>query len=252
MQEERYCSFVGLVPSPIRHSLTLGEIVATCAREEGLEGVTVAGVRGLDEHVDARGWDRPFVPPSPNMPTFDTALVYPGGCLLEGTNLSEGRGTTRPFEVFGAPWLDGDKLAREFAVLRLAGCVARPLAFQATFHKHAGQLCGGVHLHVTDARAFRPVASYLALVTLARAQDPERFRFRTERYEFRDDVPAFDLLTGDATAREAILGGARPAEVAALARVTARELDFYRRAKGAAQESGSAMDHLRIGDIRSM
>jgi uncharacterized protein YbbC (DUF1343 family) len=210
-----YCSFVGLEPIPVRHGLTLGEIVAWRASEEGVAAglVRVLSVGGLDRGAHAPAWDRPFVMPSPNMPTYETALVYPGGCLIEGTNLSEGRGTTRPFEIVGAPWIDGVRLATEMRAVGCAGARVRPVTFLPTFQKHAGQICGGVQVHVTDPDRFRPMASYLALVALARAQDPERFRFRVEPYEFRDDVPAFDLLTGGAEARERIERGEAPARV---------------------------------------
>ncbi len=215
-QAPAFCSFVGLEPIPVRHSLTLGEIVAWRAEVEKVAPgqVEVLGVAGIERYAHAPEWDRPFVMPSPNMPRFETALVYPGGCLVEGTNLSEGRGTTLPFELVGAPWLDGSRLASELHALGLPGCRARPVTFQPTFHKHAGRLCGGVQIHVTDSFEFRPFATYLALVTLARGQDPQRFEFRTAPYEFRDDVPAFDLLTGDAEARERILRGDEPLEVA--------------------------------------
>ena len=211
-QEGAYRSFVGLEPLPVRHALTLGEIVAWRAEVEGVAAnlVRVAGVAGLPRAADATGWDRPFVMPSPNMPTFETALVYPGGCLLEGTNLSEGRGTTRPFEIVGAPWIDGARLADELHALAFPGVRARATTFRPTFQKHAGQICGGVQIHVTDARSFRPYATYLALVALARRQDPLAFAFRTAPYEFRDDVPAFDLLTGSAEARERILHDEAP------------------------------------------
>jgi uncharacterized protein YbbC (DUF1343 family) len=214
-QTREACSFVGLEPVPVRHALTLGEIVAWRADVERLppEALRVLGVAGLERAEHATGWDRPFVMPSPNMPTYETALVYPGGCLVEGTNLSEGRGTTRPFEIVGAPWIDGVRLADALHALSLPGFRARPVTFQPTFHKHAGKSCGGVQVHVTDARTFRPYATYLALVALARAQNAERFAFRTEKYEFRDDVPAFDLLTGDAEARERIARGDRPEDV---------------------------------------
>jgi uncharacterized protein YbbC (DUF1343 family) len=149
------------------------------------------------------------------MPTADTALVYPGGCLLEGTNLSEGRGTTRPFEIVGAPWIDGHALARDLAATGLPGFCARPLTFRPTFQKHGGTICGGVQIHVTDPTRFRPVATYVALTALAHAQNPERFGFRTERYEYVDDIPAFDLLTGSAEARRAIEAGAPARDVAA-------------------------------------
>lgn len=218
-QSAGFLSFVGLLPVPVRHSLTVGEMVAFFAEREGLalgpEGaVSVVHVERWNRAVTARGWNRPFVMPSPNMPTIDTALVYPGGCLLEGTNLSEGRGTTRPFEIVGAPWIDGRRLASELARTKLPGFVARPLTFRPTFQKHAGQICGGVQIHVTDEATFRSYTTYIALTGLARAQDPERFRWRTERYEYVDDIPAIDLLTGSAAVRAALDAGESPEAVA--------------------------------------
>jgi uncharacterized protein YbbC (DUF1343 family) len=215
LQQPGFLSFVGLELTPIRHGLTLGEIVAWRARKEGYaELVEVLGTTGLDREAHASAWDRDFVMPSPNMPTYATALVYPGGCLLEGTNLSDGRGTTRPFEITGAPWVDGKELASGLARTGLPGFVARPLGFEPTFHKHVKQSCGGVQIHVTDPRTFRPVATYVALIALAHHASPTDFRFRTERYEFVDDIPAFDLLTGSASTRERILAGEDAREVA--------------------------------------
>jgi len=218
-QSPGYLSFVGLEPVPIRHALSLGEMLALHAARDGLclganGALSVVPLSGWQRQWLALDWDRPFVLPSPNMPTEHTALVYPGGCLIEGTNLSEGRGHTRPFEVVGAPWLDGPRWARELGRLGLPGFVARPLSFIPTFHKHAGEPCEGVQIHVTDPRAFRPVATYVALIALACQQDATRFRFRTERYEFVDDIPAFDLLTGSADARLAMLEGQEPRQVA--------------------------------------
>lgn len=211
-RDPKCCSFVGLVPTAIRHAMTLGEIASWRADVEKLDlDLAVVGVE-WDRHSTAHDWT--FVPPSPNMPTADTALVYPGGCLLEGTNLSEGRGTTRPFEIFGAPFIDGRKLARDLEKTGLPGFHARPLVFLPTFHKHAKQPCGGVQIHPTDRRAFRPVATYVAAIALARAQAPDRFAFRTERYEFRDDVPAYDLLTGDSEARKRTIAGDDPRAIA--------------------------------------
>jgi uncharacterized protein YbbC (DUF1343 family) len=211
-QKPAYCSFVGLIPIPVRHGLTLGEMVAWRAEAEGLSRdlVQVLGVRGLDREADARKWDRPFVMPSPNMPSYETALVYPGACLVEGTNLSEGRGTTRPFELVGAPWIDGVRLADALHELQMPGFRARPVTFCPTFQKHAGRACGGVQVHVTDPRSFRPFETYLCLVALAHAQAPGQFAFRTDPYEFRDDVPAFDLICGDSDARTRILRGDDP------------------------------------------
>jgi uncharacterized protein YbbC (DUF1343 family) len=214
-QEPGFTSFVGLEPIPIRHGRTIGEIVHWRARAEGFEeAVTIVATRGISRTADATSWDRPFVMPSPNMPTYETALVYPGGCLLEGTNLSDGRGTTRPFEITGAPWVDGTRLARSLEALGLPGFIPRPLTFEPTFHKHAKTSCGGVQIHVTDPRTFRPVATYVALVALAHHAAPDQFRFRTERYEFVDDIPAFDVLTGSVVARERILGGDDPRAIA--------------------------------------
>ncbi|MGK4000998.1 DUF1343 domain-containing protein [Sorangium sp. So ce1036] len=219
-QAPGFLSFVGLEPVPIRHALTAGELVALFARREGIPlgdvacGLEVVAVEGWRREALAAAWDRPFVLPSPNMPTADTALVYPGGCLLEGTNLSEGRGTTRPFEIVGAPWIDGHDLAARLASTALPGFVARPLTFRPTFQKHAGATCGGVQIHVTDPGAFLPVATYVALVAFARRQRPEQFRFRTERYEYVDTIPAFDLLTGSAAARLAIEAGEDPLAIA--------------------------------------
>jgi uncharacterized protein YbbC (DUF1343 family) len=234
LQEPGFTSFVGLEAVPIRHGLTLGEIVAWRAAVEGYaELVRVLAVTGLARERHAPAWDRPMVMPSPNMPSYDTALVYPGGCLLEGTNLSDGRGTTRPFEITGAPFVDGARLARELRALggALPGFVARPLTFRPTFHKHAGLVCGGVQIHVTDARAFRPVATYVALLALAHRHAPAEFQFRTERYEFVDDIPAIDLLTGSAEVRTRILGGDEPRALAEdAAHVGERERDVLRSA----------------------
>jgi uncharacterized protein YbbC (DUF1343 family) len=232
-----FSSFVGLVPVPIRHGLTMGGVLAWRAEAEGLaQALEVVGVRGIDPALHAPSWDRAFVMPSPNMPTYATALVYPGGCLLEGTNLSEGRGTTRPFEITGAPWLDGPRLARDLNALRLPGFSARPLTFLPMFQKHAKHTCGGVQIHVTDPLAFRPVLTYVALIALAHRQDPALFRFRTERYEFVDDIPAFDLLTGDARARKAILAGGEPLAVAhAVADVGRADSEIVRESRAALQ-----------------
>jgi len=210
-------SFIGAHDVAIRHGLTIGELARLYAAELGLDGA------GL-EVVPCSGWDRgmgfeacglPWVLPSPNMPTVETAVVYPGQCLLEGTNLSEGRGTTRPFEICGAPWIDGHALARALTGLRLPGVAFRPLTFRPTFHKHAGIDCGGVQVHVTDRAAFQPVRAGLALLIELRRQDPERFAWRTEPYEFVADPIAIDLLFGSGRERLAIEAGADWREIAA-------------------------------------
>jgi len=217
-QREGFHSFVGLEPVPIRHALTVGELVAMFVERDGLAlgpdgAFSVVPCIGWERHRTAAAWGRPFSPPSPNMPTLETALVYPGGCLLEGTNLSEGRGTTLPFQLVGAPYLDGERLARELDAYGIVGAQVRPAAFRPSFEKHAGEICRGVLLQVTDPSLFRPVAAYLALIALARAQAPDAFAFRTKTYEFEADIPAFDLLTGSPDARAALEAGKSPEDV---------------------------------------
>ncbi|MEP7053397.1 MAG: DUF1343 domain-containing protein [Pseudomonadota bacterium] len=220
-QQEGFLSFVGLESLPIRHALSIAELVAQFMERDGkalgAEGaLSVVRVLGWERQRGAEAWGRPFVMPSPNMPTAETALVYPGGCLVEGTNLSEGRGTTAPFQLIGAPFLDGDALAQALIASGSPGVQVRPVAFRPTFEKHAGQTCRGVMLHVTNSHLFRPVATYLRLIALARAQAPEAFAFRNSPYEFETDVPAFDLLTGSGAARAALEAGATPEEVVSL------------------------------------
>ncbi len=212
-------SFVGLGAVPVRHGLTIGEIARLCAGGMPWGGPRFA--RPIDGEltvVPMRGWRRtmrfgetglPWVMPSPNMPTPDTALVYPGQCLFEATNLSEGRGTTRPFELVGAPFLDGYAWAEALRAEAgggdlLPGVQFRPLSFRPTFHKFAGRSCGGVQLHVTDPTTFRPYLTGIALLATARRMAPADFRWRTEPYEFVADRPAIDILTGGEEIRGAI------------------------------------------------
>lgn len=210
-------SFVGAHDIACRHGLTMGELALLYARDLGLADGAVEVVRCTgwrrDDYGDACGL--PWVLPSPNMPTVDTAVVYPGQCLLEGTNLSEGRGTTRPFEICGAPWIDGAALARRLGGLGLPGVAFRPVTFRPTFQKHAGRDCGGVQLHVTDRGSFLPVRTGLAVLVEMRRQSPERFAWRTEAYEFVSDPIAIDLLFGSAREREAIEAGIDWREIAA-------------------------------------
>jgi len=211
-------SFVGLGAVPVRHGMTAGEIARLV--RAGLPwgaprfampldcDLTVVAMRGGRRAMSFDATGLPWVLPSPNMPTLDTAFVYPGQCLVEGTNLSEGRGTTRPFEIVGAPFLDGYRLAARLEAQRLPGVRFRPLSFRPMFHKFANRSCGGVQLHVSDRASFRPYRTGLALLAAARAEAPADFRWRTEPYEFVADPPAIDLLTGSAAARRAIEAGA--------------------------------------------
>jgi len=207
-------SFCGLHDLAVRHGMTVGELARLFRAERRMElELAVAECEGWRRGQSFRETGLPWVFPSPNMPTPETALVYPGMCLLEGTNLSEGRGTTRPFELMGAPWLDGARLAEDLARERLPGVAFRPASFVPTWDKHAGTRCHGVELFVTDPARFRPFRAGLACVLHARRQAPDRFAWRTERYEFVDDVLAFDLLCGSERERRAIEAGATLAEL---------------------------------------
>jgi uncharacterized protein YbbC (DUF1343 family) len=208
-------SFVGIHPVATRHGLTIGELARLYRAERGLTGAL--------EVIRCDGWQRaqdfdqtapPWVLPSPNMPTVETAFVYPGQCLIEGTNLSEGRGTTRPFELCGAPWIDARRLVNRLEPEELPGVRFRPAWFQPTFHKFAGQTCGGVQLHVTDRHTFRPVRTSLALLAALREMSGNQFAWRTEPYEFVADRPAIDLLFGSDRERLGLEAGVPAAQLA--------------------------------------
>lgn len=201
-QRPGYRSFVGLYDVPVRHGMTIAELLIMVRALEGLDAAALHAIpmQGYQRPMLFGDTGLPWVLPSPNMPTLDTALVYPGGCLLEGTNLSEGRGTTRPFELWGAPFVDGAALARELSV---EGAHLRALSFEPTFHKHGRTTCGGVQVHVTDARRFRSYAAYLRMIAWVAARAPE-FRFRVEPYEYVSDRPAIDILTGGPEYRNAL------------------------------------------------
>ena len=202
-----YLTFVGLHPIPVRHGMTAGELARLFAAERRLDlDLVVMPAAGWARDVTYEEAGLPWTPPSPNMPTTDTALAYPGMCLLEGTNLSEGRGTTRPFEVFGAPWLDAFAFSDALNGLALAGVRFAPAQFRPMFDKHAGKACGGARLHVTDRAAFRPFQTGLRVIEAARKAGPLDFRWRKEPYEY-DERPAIDLLTGSADFRCAVEEG---------------------------------------------
>jgi molybdopterin-guanine dinucleotide biosynthesis protein MobB len=213
-QATGYLTFVGLHPIPVRHGMTAGELARLFAHERRLDlDLVVCPVAGWTRETPWEKTGLPWVAPSPNMPTVDTALVYPGMCLLEGTNLSEGRGTTRPFEVFGAPWLDETELTEALNALALPGVRFLPHRFRPMFDKHAGAVCGGAQLHVTDRVAFRPFQTGLRVIEAARRLAPLDFRWRTEPYEY-DTRPAIDLLTGSDRFRDIVeRGGNLRAEI---------------------------------------
>lgn len=211
-----YHSFVSELSVPQRHGLTIAELCRLAVRDRRIDVELIA--------IPCRGWQRqqwwnetglPWVPPSPNMPTLETAVVYPGGCLVEATNLSEGRGTTRPFEWIGAPWLDARPLAAALQRQGLSGVTFRAAQFRPAFQKHRGVECYGVFLHVTDRSAFTSTLAGIAVLIEAHRLSGGKFGWRTEPYEFVSDRPAIDLLMGGPEAREAIEAGAEARQIAA-------------------------------------
>ena len=208
---DAYRSFVGRVSIPNRHGMTVGEIARMVNDSEKVGAALTI--------VEMQGWKRsdwyadtglPWVLTSPNMPTLETALVYPGMCLVEGTELSEARGTTKPFELVGAPFAgfaDANAMAEALDALALPGVKFRPVVFTPTFHKFAGKRCGGLQLHVHEPRAFKPYLTGVAVLREWRARFPRELRWRTRPYEFVADKPAIDLLCGGPEVREAIDAG---------------------------------------------
>jgi uncharacterized protein YbbC (DUF1343 family) len=207
-------SFVSELPVPVRHGMTLGELALLLRAERHPDvSLTVLACRGWERRQWFDETGLPWVAPSPNMPTLGTAAIYPGTCLVEATTLSEGRGTTRPFYLLGAPWLDGDALAARLRALALPGVTFRATRFQPTFQKHAGTVCGGVEWHVADRQALRSLAAGVIVLREVRALHPERFAWRAESYEFVGDIPAIDILTGSPAVRAVVEGRAEAAEV---------------------------------------
>jgi uncharacterized protein YbbC (DUF1343 family) len=201
-------SFVGQFPIPLRHGMTIGELARLFNDEFGihcsLDVIPLAGWR-RSMYFDETGL--PWVMPSPNIPTLDTAIVYPGAVLFEGTKLSEGRGTTRPFELIGAPWIDGERLAEAMNARGLPGAHFRAVYFEPTFQKHAKQTCGGCQVHVLDRQRFRPVRTAVELVAEFRRQAPDRFAWREPPYEYEHDKEPIDILFGSDRLRKTIDGG---------------------------------------------
>ncbi len=195
-------SIVAQLPVPMRHGLTAGEFLSWALSYHGLDvPLTI---------VKAQGWSRgdffrgPWTLPSPNMPSLATALVYPGAVLLEGTNLSEGRGTTRPFELAGAPFVDPLRLADELARRRLPGARCVPLHFRPEFGKHAGRVCGGLLVQVTDPARLRSFALYYELIRAVARLYPGRFAWKKPPYEFERVRPPIDMICGTDAVRRAV------------------------------------------------
>jgi uncharacterized protein YbbC (DUF1343 family) len=209
-------SFVGLFPIPMRHGMTIGELALLFNQQfnlnANLEVIAMDGWR-REMYFDATGL--PWVMPSPNMPTLDTAIVYPGTVLFEGVMLSEGRGTTRPFELVGAPWIEAERFAKAMNALLLPGAHFRPAVFEPTFQKYAKQPCAGCQIHVLDRDAFRPVLTGAALIQMFRSADAETFTWRQPPYEYEQHKLPIDILAGSEALRVQVESGVAPAQMAA-------------------------------------
>ncbi len=200
-----YRSFVGVLPVPPRHAMTAGELAALYRDRNKLDvNLRVVCMQGWKRSMHFSQTGLHWVVPSPNMPTLETAMVYPGMCLFEGLNVSEGRGTTTPFLHFGAPFIDPEALAATLASFELPAVRFRPTYFRPSFHKYKNEVVGGIFLHVTDYETFLPFATGIALTKALREMYPADLRFLREVYEFNDDFPAFDLLCGSSNERTMI------------------------------------------------
>ena len=206
--EAAWSSFVGQFPIPMRHGMTIGELARLFNDAFGigarLEVVALDGWR-RSMYFDETGL--PWIIPSPNIPTLDSAIVYPGAVLIEGTMLSEGRGTTRPFELIGAPWIDGERLAAAMNARGLPGVHFRPVFFEPTFQKHARESCGGCQIHVRDRRAFQPLRAAVELIDEFRREDPARFAWREPPYQYEHDKEPIDILYGSDRLRRSLSEG---------------------------------------------
>ena len=208
-------SFVGMYPIPMRHGMTVAELARMFNEEFGIGcDLEVVPMHGYKREFYLDDTDAPWVIPSPNMPTLDTAIVYPGTVFVEGTQVSEGRGTTRPFEINGAPYVDSHELAASLNDLQLPGVYFRPHGFQPTFQKHGGQVCHGVQIHVLDRASFRPVITGIALIKTIHDLWPDDFEWQSPPYEYVSDRLPFDVIAGTALLRAQIEGGASVEEIA--------------------------------------
>ncbi len=190
-------SFVGLRPLPMRHAMTIAEIANYFAGEfyPSLK-LNLILMHSWQREMFFDETNLPWVMPSPNMPTLDTAIVYPGGCLLEATNVSEGRGTTRPFEIIGAPWIDAENLSAKLKSKQLSGLQVRPVGFQPTFQKYANELCFGVQLHVVDRKTFKSVEAITAIFDILKDAYPDKFQWKNPPYEYEYTKLPIDILAG--------------------------------------------------------
>lgn len=205
-----YSSFVGQRPLPVRHGMSVGEI-SYYLKESFYPGLAlyVIPMKGWERKMWFNDTSLPWVLPSPNLPTIHSATVYPGMCLLEGTMISEGRGTTRPFEIFGAPYIRPDILVKKLGEYELPGVFFRPMYFQPAFQKHAGEVCGGAQLHVTSRERFRPFKTGVAIIKAIHDLYNKNFLWKQPPYEYEKEKMPIDILAGTERLRIDIENGER-------------------------------------------
>jgi uncharacterized protein YbbC (DUF1343 family) len=209
-------SFVGQFAIPTRHGMTMGELARLFNEHFGIgANVEVAAMSGWKRPMYWNDTGLPWVMPSPNIPTLDSAIVFPGTVHLEGTNASEGRGTTRPFELVGAPWLGAEAFATALNKRELPGVHFRAVVFEPTFQKHARVACGGCQIHVLDRHSFKPVLTGMAVIDAMRAADPDAFMWKRPPYEYENDKEPIDVIAGSPSFRRAIDSGERAEHIAA-------------------------------------
>lgn len=211
--EPEFASFVGLFPLPTRHGLTVGELALMFREIFGIEcDLEVIKMEGWQRELWYDETDAPWVMPSPNMPNIEAATVFPGTVMFEGTQVSEGRGTTRPFELIGAPYIQAEEYARVLNDLNLPGVIFRAANFLPTFQKHQGISCGGVQMHVTDRNEFKPVLTGAIMVKSAYQMYRDDFRWKESPYEYVYDRNPFDVINGGEKMRKLVENNASTAE----------------------------------------
>lgn len=227
--EPGYESFVGQFRMPMRHGMTVAELARFFNEHFGIGAeLEIIAMEGWSREMYWDATDVPWIMPSPNMPTLDTAIVYPGTVLLEGTMLSEGRGTTRPFELAGAPWLDGELLAARLNALGLRGVHFRASSFEPTFQKHARVPCGGCQIHVTAREAFEPVKAGVGVIRECFGSAPDRFAWRDPPYEYEHEKMPIDILAGSPALRQQIEQQVPLEEIAESWRLSVAEFEEVR------------------------
>jgi uncharacterized protein YbbC (DUF1343 family) len=212
--ERGHESFVGQYPIPMRHGMTVGELALFFNKEFNINcDLEIIKMEGWERDLYLDETDSPWVIPSPNMPTVETSVVFPGTVYFEGTQVSEGRGTTRPFEFIGAPYIDSFELASALNEMNLEGVIFRPTNFMPTFQKHKGISCGGVFLHITGRSAFKPVITGIALIKCIYDLYPNNFKWKEPPYEYEFERNPFDVIAGTQKLREDIENGVSIREI---------------------------------------